>query len=129
MIFMLSYIFNIKRYILPLILFNKSLYHNASRQTLSNAFSKSTKAQSNFLFLLLRHSKKEYRINILPIVELRNPHWLSLNTLNSYENVFSLSFNIDVKSLPRQLNMVIGRKLFGSYLFPLFFEYRFNASN
>jgi hypothetical protein len=33
---------------------------------------------------------------------------------------FSLSFNIDVKSLPRQLDMVIGRKLFGSYLFPLF---------
>jgi hypothetical protein len=30
---------------------------------------------------------------------LRNPHWLSLNTLNSSENVFSLSFNIDVKSL------------------------------
>jgi hypothetical protein len=29
---MLSYIFNIKRYILPLILFNKSVYHNASRQ-------------------------------------------------------------------------------------------------
>jgi hypothetical protein len=25
-----------------------------------------------------------------------------------------------VKSLPRQLDMVIGRKLFGSYLFPLF---------
>jgi hypothetical protein len=45
---------------------------------------------------------------------------LSFNTLNSSDNVFSLSFNIDVKSLPRQLNMVIGRKLFGSYLFPLF---------
>ena len=25
-----------------------------------------------------------------------------------------------MKSLPRQLDMVIGRKLFGSYLFPLF---------
>ena len=30
---------------------------------------------------------------------LRNPHWLSLNTLNSSENVFSLSFNIDVKKV------------------------------
>jgi hypothetical protein len=36
------------------------------------------------------------------------------------DNINSLSFNIDVKSLPRQLDMIIGRKLFGSYLFPLF---------
>jgi hypothetical protein len=58
---------------------------------------------------------------------LQNPHWLSFNTLNSSENVFSLSFNIDVKSLPRQLDMVIGRKLFKYstvdstlYIYPLF---------
>jgi hypothetical protein len=44
---------------LPFILFKSILYHKASRHTVSNAFSKSTKAQNNFFFLFFKISKKE----------------------------------------------------------------------
>ena len=47
----LSYILIITLYILPLILFNISLQKRPSPHTLSKAFSKSIKAQNNFLFL------------------------------------------------------------------------------
>ena len=45
-----SYIFRITLYILPLILFNNSLYHKPSHHTLSNDFSKSMKVQYNIIF-------------------------------------------------------------------------------
>ena len=64
---MLSYIFNIKRYILPLILSNTSLYRNASRQTLSERFfevHESTKYFFIFTFETFEEGIKDtYTIN------------------------------------------------------------------
>jgi hypothetical protein len=50
-------------------------------------------------------------INILSEVEypLRKPDWFSLKTEKDSENSVNLSFSIAVKSLPRQLTIVIGR--------------------
>ena len=52
----LLYIFTIRLYIFPFILFNNNLYHNATLQLLSNAFSKSTNAQYMLFFFII--SKK-----------------------------------------------------------------------
>jgi hypothetical protein len=103
--------FKITLYIFPFILFNRSLYHSASHQTVSNASSKSTKAQNNFLFLLFKISKNENNVNILFVVEydLLNPNWFSSSKKTSSENTRSLSFKIAVNSLPRQLRIAIGR--------------------
>jgi hypothetical protein len=53
-------------------------------------------------------------MNILSEVEypLRKPDWFSLKTekdSENSENSVNLSFSIAVKSLPRQLTIVIGR--------------------
>jgi hypothetical protein len=48
------YIFTIILYILPFMLFKSNLYQRSSLQTLSNAFSKSIKAQHILFFLFLR---------------------------------------------------------------------------
>jgi hypothetical protein len=78
------------------------------------AFSKSTKAQNNFFFLLFKISKNENNVKILSVVEydFLNPNWFSSNQKTSSENTCSLSFKIAVNSLPRQLRMVIGQKFF-----------------
>jgi hypothetical protein len=77
----------------------------------SNAFSKSKKAQNNFFFLLFKISKNENNVKILSVVEydFLNPNWFSSNKKTS-ENTRSLSFKIAVNSLPRQLRIVIARK-------------------
>ena len=54
--------FKITLYIFPFILFNRSLYHSATLQIVSNAFSKSTKAPNNFFFLLFKISKNENNV-------------------------------------------------------------------
>jgi hypothetical protein len=104
--------FKITLHIFPFILFNRRLYHNASLQTVSNAFSKSTKVQNNFFFLLFKISKNENNVKILSIVEydFLNPNWFSSSKKTSSKNTRSLSFKIAVNSLPRQLRIVIGRK-------------------
>ena len=114
--------FKITLYIFPFILLNRSLYHSASLLTMSNAFSKSTKAQNNFFFLLFKISKNENNVKILSVVEydFLNPNWFSSNKKTSSENTSSLSFKIAISSLPRQLRIVIGRKFLGSKGFPLF---------
>ena len=114
--------FKITLYIFPFILFNRSLYHSATLQTVSNAFSKSTNAQNNFFFLLFKISKNENNVKILSVVEydFLNPNWFSSNKKTSSENTRNLSFKIAVNSLPRQLSMVIGRKFLGSKGLPLF---------
>ena len=61
--------FEITLYTFPFILFNRSLYHSASLQTVSNAFSKSTKAQNNFFFILFKISKNENNVKLLSVVE------------------------------------------------------------
>jgi hypothetical protein len=116
------YMFKITLYIFPFILFNRSLYHSATLQTVSNAFSKSTNAQNNFFFLLFKISKNENNVKILSVVEydFLNPNWFSSNKKTSSENTRSLSFKIAVNILPRQLRMVIGRKFLGSKGLPLF---------
>jgi hypothetical protein len=50
-------------------------------------------------------------INILSEVEypLRKPDWFSLKTEKDSKNSINLSFSIAVKSLPRQLTIVIGK--------------------
>ena len=57
--------YKITLYIFPFILFNRSLYHSATLQTVSNAFSKSTNAQNNFFFLLFIISESENNVKIL----------------------------------------------------------------
>ena len=83
---------------------------SASLQTVSNAFSKSTKAQNNFFFLLFKISKNENNVKILSVVDydFLNPNWFSSNKKTSFENTRSLSSRIAVNSLPRQLIIVIG---------------------
>ena len=93
--------FKITLYIFPFILFNRSLYHNATLQTVPSAFLKSTKAQNNFFFLLFKISKNKNNVNILSVVEydFLNPNWFSSNKKTSSENTRSLSFKIAVNSL------------------------------
>ena len=94
-------------YIFPFILFNRSLYHSATLQTVSNAISKSTNAQNNFFFLLFKISKNENNVKILSVVEydFLNPNWFSSSKKTSSENT---------------RRMVIGRKFLGSKGLPLF---------
>ena len=76
--FMLLYMLLTKFSHFPLMLYFCSLNHNTSRQTLSNACLKSTKAQKSLFLHDFEISNKLCSINKLSEVEspLRNPAWL-----------------------------------------------------
>ena len=111
---MFLYIFCIIWNILPLILFNNNLYHKPSRHTLSKAFSKSIKTQYIFFFFHFKSSKKAYNVKILSIVQQHclKPHWFSFRINKLSEYLFNRSVNTAVKSLSRQLTIVIGRQYY-----------------
>ena len=113
--FVSLYIFTITLNIFPFILLSSNLCQSPSRQTVSNAFAKSTSAQCNFFFLFFKILKREWRINKLSKVEypFRNPLWFSHSTRNSSEYCVSLSLKIEVNTLPKQLKTVIGLKFWG----------------
>ena len=91
-------------------------------QMVSKAFLKSMNVQNNFLPKDKYNETSTCMTNILSVVEcpFLKPAWFLEINSSSLEKKFSLSFIIEVKSLPRQLMSVIARKLSGSCGFPLF---------
>ena len=98
------YILCIMRNILPSTELCNSFCQRPTRQTVSKALEKLMKVQYNFFLQDLNSSVKTLRVNIWSVVEypLRKPAWFSLNA-------WWLSWNLEVKSFPRQLRTVIGR--------------------
>ena len=103
--FLSLYIFTITLNIFPFILLSSNLCQSPSLQIVSNAFAKSTNAQYNFFFLFFKILKRDCRINKLSKVEypFRNPLWFSHSRRNSSEYCISLSLQIEVNTLPKQL--------------------------
>ena len=87
---------------------NNNFAHNPVRQTESNAFSKSIKAQNSFIFLDFKYSIIAYMTNILSHVEYprRKPHLV--NYLHRGMILLTcVLISTTVKRLPTQLSIVI----------------------
>ena len=95
---------------LPFTLFSSSFCHKPALQTVSNACLKSMNAQKSFDLFALQISIRLCSMKRLSVDEkpLRKPACEEWIISHSSMYLFSLLFSMDVNSLPKQLNSVIG---------------------
>ena len=110
--FMFSYILVTTQKNFPSIRLKWSLRHSNSPflQIESKACEKSMNAQKSFCFRCFSISHKELRTNMWSVVSylFLKPAWFSCNISLSSKNFVRRRLSTDVKSFPKQLNIVIG---------------------